>query len=396
MTMELRTWLAPREVATGDASVAELGRLLRRAGSGNHVAVIIDQAVVDAPAVAAGLQSLDVSAIKASVHVVPPREPDMTAVDSATDHVYENGSTAVVGVGGGSALDVAKLAAARAHGSRELSSIGAGQPRPPLILVPTTAGTGAEATRVAMVTIEGRKRIVSHPSLVPDAAILDPRLVESSPPGVTASSGLDALSHSIEAYLSLGHGPISEAMSLRGAELVAHALPLAYSDGSDMAARRATLFGAFLAGMGLSAGVILGHSMAYTIAHRTGLPHGITCALALPYCVAHALPAVTDRVSDLARACLGEQRNDPVGFIRWLASLASDLGAPTNLADAGVSRHDVEGMANDCVALYPRPTHPTPVHLQDVRELFNFAWNGDLDGALRRFDTRKGPARRRS
>ena len=192
-------------------------------------------------------------------------------------------------------MDLAKVMALLATNDGPIEShVGADLPEKPPVpfaLVPTTAGTGAETTRIAMLAAESGKRIVSHRMLVPLVAALDVDLVMTLPASVTSATGMDALTHAAESFLSTSSSVLSTSMSLRAAQLLSEWLPLAYAQPDDRKARRATLYGAFLAGLSLNAGAVLGHSMAYTVANRAHAAHGVTTAMALPFCLAYNAPA---------------------------------------------------------------------------------------------------------
>ena len=290
-----------------------------------------------------------------------------------------------MGLGGGSAMDMAKLAAALATNAGEvgdfMGAVRFERAPLPLVLVPTTAGTGAEATRVSMLSVGGQKAIIVSPQLVPSAAVLDPNLTLSLPPSVTASTGIDALSHALEALMSTNSSPFTDAASLSAVSVIARWLPVAYREPSNLEARRAMLFAAYQAGLSLNAGVVLGHSVAYTVANRARLPHGVTCAVALPYCAAYNARAVKNQMERVA-ACLpqGARVESVNDVVRWLASLNKALGIPASLQEVGVERRDLPAMADECLSRYPRPNNPVPVEREGLLELYDHLFTGDIGG----------------
>ncbi len=208
----------------------------------------------------------------------------------------------------------------------------------PLALVPTTAGTGAEATVIAMLFGDAGKLILKSPSFVPSLAVLDPLLVTSLPPAPTAATGLDALAHALEAYISLNASPVSDAAAVQAATLVARWLEVAYRDSADVEARHVeTLVAAHLAGHALNAGVVVGHSMAYVLAEEAHLSHGVSAAMALPYCLLYNLGAARARLDAIAPAITGDPGADGPALIRWVARLARTLGIPATLGDVGMA-----------------------------------------------------------
>jgi Alcohol dehydrogenase, class IV len=314
-------------------------------------------------------------------------EPTLEMARAVLGQAREYSVVAVVGLGGGSCMDMAKLGAAFA---REPHSVEAVVENPtltsgalPLALIPTTAGTGSEASRVSMLSVDGHKRILVSQYFMPLAAVLDPDLIQSLPPSVTASSGLDALAHAFEAFISTNATTLTDTAARSAIGLLAPALPRAYHDGSDHSARAQTLTAAHLAGCSLNASVTLGHSIAYTIASRTRLPHGITAGMALPYSLAYALPAVHGRLGGIA-SNLGVGASSLVeDLLRWLLDLDRQLGAATSLHEVGIGEDQLAEMATECVHVYPRPNNPVPLEQRRLTELLSYFHQGDLDGAIK-------------
>jgi alcohol dehydrogenase class IV len=381
-----RDYLSPRQVLVGDGSAARLGDALRTWGvEDGAVAVIADRAVVDFGVAGPVLNSLAAAGLVAHVFADIEGEPTVDTAERATDFARGLGAAAIVGVGGGSAMDVAKIVAmALGSGTEVRECLGIDMPGRtvlPLALVPTTTGTGAEVTRVAMLSEDGRKVISSHRALVPTLAVLDAELVRGLPAGVTASTGMDALAHAVEAFLSTNRSALSVEASLRAVALLRDALPRAVADGSDVPARRATLYGAHLAGLALNAGVVLGHSLAYTIANRAPLPHGVTCGLALPYCLAYNAVADIDGVEDLALALTGGRSARLLDAADWVAELAAQVGLPTSLAAVGIQATQLTDMATECIERYPRANNPVPFHHAPLTRLLQALHRGDLAAA---------------
>ncbi len=376
-------FLGPREVRIGDGAAAEVGSLVRRwSGDDGIVLLICDSALVGLGLTDAVEGSLAEAGYRVTRFDKVTAEPDVAVAEAAVAVARSAGPVAVVGMGGGSAMDVAKIGAALAiRGEKVGDIVGTDRipgPGLPLVLVPTTAGTGSEATRVAMLSEAGEKRIVVSPHLVPVGAVLDPLLVSSLPAPVTAATGLDALTHAVESLLSTAASSLTVQMSLDAFELLARALPRAYVDGSDSQARRGTLYGAYLAGLGLNAGVVLGHSIAYTIANRTHLPHGITAAMALPYCLAYNAGVSASELELLVTA-LPEGSGDLFG---WVTALNAQLGVPPSLQALDLSEADADAMAVECLERYPRPTNPLPLTPEALRRLYRHLWRGAVQDCV--------------
>jgi len=305
--------------------------------------------------------------------------PTLDQVQSALDAFRERPCDAVLGVGGGSVLDVAKVVAVlgaepgpaadyllerrRLNGSR----------RSGLVLVPTTAGSGSEATPFATVYVDGRKRSLDHPSLRCDVALVDPLLTWSQPPSVAAAAGLDALSHAVESYWSVRSTARTRTLAARALRLLRARLPAACA-GRSPAARRSVVLAAHLAGRAISeTRTTAAHGFAYPLTARFGMAHGHACALNLAWLLSfnggvgdadaadpRGAPFVRARLAELAGA-LGAAT--PAAARAQLLRLVAWLGLSTRLRNQGVGEDDLpslvaEGLASDRTAANPRRLTP--------------------------------------
>ena len=266
----------------------------------------------------------------------------------------------VLGIGGGSAIDVAKLVAALAQGRqpvREVFGINllAGR-QLPLVCLPTTAGTGAEVSPNAILldeTDESKKGVIS-PHLVPDAAFLDPLLTLSVPPAVTAATGLDALTHCIEAYANKYAHPLVDTYALRGVELIAANLARAVREGSDTEARAALALGSLYGGLCLGpVNTAAVHALAYPLGGRFRIPHGVANALLLPHVLRFNFPAAPERYAEISSA-LGVARSGTAlaraeGGVEWLSRLSHDCGVPQRLSQLSIPRETIPWLANSAM-----------------------------------------------
>jgi alcohol dehydrogenase class IV len=192
---------------------------------------------------------------------------------------------------------------------------------------------------------------------------------------------MDAIAHAVESTLSTASTPLTATMGLRAADLLINWLPVAFADPGNLPARRATLYGAFLAGVALNAGVVLGHSMAYTVANRTHLAHGVTCAMALPYCLAYNATAVGPDFATVARVITRGGSDDPLAAAEALGELAARFDIPPTPAAAGIDNEEHSAMAVECGSLYPRPTNPVPMTEERLTSLYSAWFAGDLRSA---------------
>lgn len=234
--------------------------------------------------------------------------PGSAVVDRACALAREFEADCVLGVGGGSALDTATGAAMLMTNGGTALDYFHGRPVTrqalPAVLIPTTSGTGSEVNRCFVVTEEatGFKDGVAADEMCPAATILDPELTVTMPPRVTASSGIDAFTHALEAYLSRNAHPLSDALNLHAMRLIVRHLRRAYADGSDLEARSGMCLAAAIAGIGFDqVGLVLTHAMAHPLSGRFGVPHGVACALMTPPVMEFNAIAAPERLAEVGR-----------------------------------------------------------------------------------------------
>ena len=298
-------------------------------------------------------------------------EPGLRLADRAAALAAENGCDGVVGIGGGSAMDVAKAAAILVtNGGRAVDYLGLGRIKKkglPRIMVPTSAGTGAEVTFTAVFINEetGAKGGMNGDPLYPDVALLDPELTLSLPAPVTAATGIDALTHALEAYTSIQANPISETYSIKAMELIISSIRAAWADGRNLEARSAMLLGSLLAGKALAiAGVGLVHAMAYPLGGLFGIPHGLANAVLLPYVTGYNLIGNLDKHCRIA-ALLGQKidqlppRQAAETAVQALHQLNRDLEIPASLRELDIPDNRLAEMA-DIALTVARPVENNP------------------------------------
>ncbi|MGK7295073.1 MAG: iron-containing alcohol dehydrogenase [Candidatus Wenzhouxiangella sp. M2_3B_020] len=275
----------------------------------------------------------------------------------------------MLAIGGGSAIDAAKVIAAKVTSKKPVARLTGilklKAPTLPLYAAPTTAGTGSEVTLVAVLSDrEARiKRPVVDPKLVPTAAALDPRLTVGLPPAVTAASGMDAMTHAVESYLSRHATQDTDRLALAAVRMIARHLPRCFADGNDLEARQALLIAASYAGSAFTrANVGYVHAIAHQFGARFHTPHGLANAIVMPYVLEYTRPAVERRMADLARAAGIEGEPDAVladRFIQHIRDLNAELGIPGYLQDLTPS--DVPRIAKAALkeahSLYPVPRY---------------------------------------
>lgn len=278
---------------------------------------------------------------------IPP-EPEIGIVDEIAQLEFDM----VVGVGGGSTLDVAKLSAVIAGNkvsADELVGRKLPERRVKLILCPTTAGTGSEVTKLAVFKIPGRdvKYVFDDTNLYADVAVVDPNLTVSLPPSITASSGLDAICHAIEAYTSAFSNPITDMFAERAIETGCMALREAFANGKNLNARIRMSYASLLAGIAFNiAGTHLGHALGYAHSYIHNNPHGKSVAITLPYVLQYNAISDLKKHAKIASMLGGEIKGKSTRESASLAAklfkdLLSDLGVPTKLLDVGAGEDDI-------------------------------------------------------
>jgi alcohol dehydrogenase class IV len=238
---------------------------------------------------------------------------------------------------------------------------------PPVITVPTTAGTGSEVGRSGVLTVRstGRKTVIFSPRLLAKVAILDPELTVSMPKSVTATTGFDALTHCVEAYLSLGDHPLADAIALGGIELVAHYLERAVVEPTDLEARGGMMKAAMMGAIAFQKGLGACHSLAHPLSSEHGLHHGLANALCLPSVVAFNQSAVPERTRRVG-ALLG----DPADAAKAIAALRARVGINGGLASAGIKEEHLPPLAAKALQDACHRSNPRPCSETDLLGLY--------------------------
>jgi alcohol dehydrogenase class IV len=324
----------------------------------------------------AGIEPILFDAVEAD----PSRATLMAAVAAG------EGTSSVVGFGGGSPMDVAKLAAYLIATGEDLDTLwGVGKAtgtRLPLALVPTTAGTGSEATPVTVITVQGaEKRGVSSAALVPDWAILDAELTVGLPREVTAATGMDAMVHAIEAYTSARlKNPMSDMLAREALKLLAANLLGVCERPDDLEARGAMLLGAHLAGIAFANAPVAGvHALAYPLGGHFHVPHGLSNALMLSHVLGHNMPAAMTSYAELGTLLdpnlseVGTQAQAR-GLVERLSDLSRRAGVPQRLSEVGVGREHLDMLAREAMKQERLLiNNPCPITEADARRLYEAA-----------------------
>ncbi|AOB26880.1 MULTISPECIES: iron-containing alcohol dehydrogenase [Bordetella] len=344
----------------GEGASQRLGEAVAAQWGLCRTLVVTDEQLVRLGLVAAFAEGLRGAGHTVHVYDGVLADPPEAAVSQAIAQARGMDAQCVIGFGGGSSMDIAKLVAAFARSPADFrDSYGIDRvtgARLPLVQVPTTAGTGSEATPIAIVTREDTSKAgIVSPVLYCDIAVLDAELTRGLPAGVTAATGIDAIVHAVEAYTSrLRKNPISDGLAREALRLLCRSIGPACRNGADMAARHDMLLGAMLAGQAFAnAPVAAVHALAYPLGGVFHVPHGLSNALMFGAVLRFNLPQACAAYAQLAQIVCpevdGPQQARAEGFVREMAALGPRLGLPRRLAEVGVAERDLPMLAEQAM-----------------------------------------------
>ena len=378
----------PTRILFGVNAVNQVGDMISQLG-GHRVFLVADPGLKQAGIIQQVADLLDKAKIPCIVYDKVTPEPGLKLADQAVLLAKKNKADCVVGLGGGSALDIAKAASILlTNGGKAEDYLGLGKIKRqgvPKIMIPTTAGTGAEVTFTAVFINEktNSKGGMNGDPLYPDAAILDPALTLSLPPHVTAATGIDAFTHALEAFVSTQAHVISDMYALEAIGLISNNLGAAYANGSNLEARSAMLMGSLLGGKALAtAGVGLVHAMAYPLGGMFNTAHGLANAVLLPYVVEYNIIGSPDKFATVAQVMGYEIEGLPLREAAQLAveaihQLNADVGIPSSLADLNIPTDKIAEMAQIALTVTrPVENNPRKPTQEDVIAVYEAAFNG--------------------
>jgi alcohol dehydrogenase len=352
---------AVSDVLVGPDTSTQLGDLAASMGI-QRALIVTDPGIIKFGLLDGAVANLKANNIELSIYSDVIADPPESVVMDAVSSAQAFGCDGVIGFGGGSSMDVAKLLALLIKGEQQLSEIyGVDQisgGRLPLIQVPTTAGTGSEATMVSIITTgETTKAGVVSRTLLADKVILDAKLTLGLPPTVTAATGIDAMVHAIEAYTSKRlKNPLSDMLAREALRLMANNISTAVKQGDNLQAREAMLLGAMLAGQAFAnAPVAAVHALAYPLGGNYHIPHGLSNSLVLPHVLRFNAPAAAELYAELAPIILPDTTlpSDPLEVSELLAEhflqLAADLGLQTKLSEMNIAESDLPKLAEEAM-----------------------------------------------
>ncbi|MFU8863051.1 MAG: iron-containing alcohol dehydrogenase [Rhodobacterales bacterium] len=382
------TFNTTKSIVFRPGAAAEMGETTR-AVLGDKVLFVTDAGIVALGLCAPAIASLEAKGAHVSVFDTVEADPSRATLEAAVAMGQAISATGVIGFGGGSAMDVAKVAALLLGSGEDLDAAwGVGNakgPRLPLVLVPTTAGTGSEVTPVSIISVGGEeKRGVSSAILLPDIAVLDAELTLGLPGPITAATGVDAMVHAIESYASANanNNPISQLLARQALRLLGANILKVMETPRDIEARSAMLLGATLAGQAFgNSPVAAVHALAYPIGGTFHVPHGVSNALILPHVLRFNAPAANNAYSEIAADAFPHLESVPhgkercAGFIAEIDALIAKVRIPARLRDVDIPQSAIDKMAADAM-LQTRllVNNPREVTQEDARIIYHAAW----------------------
>jgi len=365
----------------GCGAIKKLGKRIKALGR-TSAFLITDPGVVKAGVAERVTSALVAERISWAIFEGVTANPTASSVEQGVAALRAHPESVVIALGGGSSLDAAKAIALMAPNSGKLSDFHFGcrpaHPAHPLAMVPTTSGTGSETNIFGVVTDPelGRKVLVAHPSLQPAVIVLDPELTLGVPPGVTATCGMDVLTHAVEALTSNRSNPFGDGIALQAIRMLGVWLPRAYDDGRDIEARSQMLLAAHLAGIAFTnSGLGICHAMGHPLSARLDAAHGQTLATLLPHVMRYNRELCEHKYSEVARALgvsepdANDSRNTDLA-IEAVERLRARVRADRGAGELGVTRELIPTLVEDAFAdvlMMATPKYPKP---EDVAELY--------------------------
>jgi alcohol dehydrogenase class IV len=377
----------PTSIRFGAGARREVAPHLRSAGKARPL-VVTDRGLAALPVFARFMEEL--REVDAAVYAGVAGNPVRAQVSDGVAAFRAHRADSIVGVGGGAALDVAKaVALMSAHEGDVLEYAWdhphvrpVSQPLPHWVAVPTTAGTGSEVGRSAVISDDAThvKKVIFDPALLAQAVFADPELTLDLPPAVTAATGMDALTHNVESYLSPAYHPLCDGIALEGARIAAAALPRAVAQGHDLAARSDMLMSSMMGAIAFQKDLGAVHSCAHALSTVADLHHGLANGIMIDHVMRFNLPAATAKLAELARVCrapggdAGDEGARAEAFVAWLGQLKAQIGIPARLSACGGARRveagDIDRLTEVATADVCHQTNPRPCTREDFARLF--------------------------
>jgi alcohol dehydrogenase class IV len=384
---DLRQWNYPTRMVFGVGAIARLPKLCKGLGLSNPL-LVTDEGLKDLPIVADTIALVKAGDLDVGIFSGVKGNPTSGNVEAGLK-VFQDGShDGVIAFGGGSGLDAGKAIAFMAGQDRpiwDFEDAGSNWRRAktdaiaPVIAVPTTSGTGSEVGRASIISNEEtkEKKIIFHPSMMPEIALCDPELTRGLPAHLTAATGFDAFVHCFEAFCAPGYHPMADGIALEGMYLAAKHLPVAVRDGNDLAARTHMMAVAAMGATAFQKGLGGVHALSHTIGAMYDTHHGLTNAVVMPYMVRANRGAIEDQMVRVGRALdLDAQNFD--GVFDWLLKFRQEIEIPNTLSDMNVPDTDAQDIGARSILDPCAGGNPIQHDAQTYTDIFRKALSGDL------------------
>ena len=380
-------WNYPTNIRVGAGRINELADLCTSMGIKSPL-LVTDPGLAALPMLQAVVADLTAAGLSCGLFSAIQANPTGDNVSDGTAFFLENKHDGVIAFGGGSALDAGKAIALMVGQDLpiwDFEDVGDNWQRvrvegmAPVIAVPTTAGTGSEVARASVITDPEKhiKKIIFHPKMLPEQVILDPVLTIGLPPFITAATGMDALSHNLEALCSPFYHPMATGIALEGIRLVQQYLPRAVADGSDIEARTEMLVCSSMGATAFQKGLGGMHALAHPLGGLYNAHHGTLNAILMPYVLQANRTAIEERIERLSRY-LGLAEQGFTGFLNWVNELRGELGIPHSLAEIDIDADQAETVAEMAVADPSAAGNPIHFSAKEYRQIFENAVSGVL------------------
>lgn len=381
------TWNYPTTIHAGAGRIDELPMICAQLEIKNPM-VVTDPGLSKLPFLLKAVTECRQAGLNCSVFAEVSSNPISQNIEVGTIAYRKGCHDGVIAFGGGSVLDAAKaiaLMAGQVRGLWDFEDVGDNWKRvieagvAPIIAIPTTAGTGSEVGRAAVITDTDAqvKRIIFHPRLLPSVVILDPILTTGLPAQITAATGMDALSHNLEALCAPGYHPMADGIAAEGIRLIKNNLPSAVADGNDVEARMQMLVASSMGATAFQKGLGAMHALAHPLGALYNAHHGLLNAILMPYVVQANRPAISDTIQQLCRS-LTIKNGSFEQFLDWILALRQQVGIPHSLAEIGINTADARRIGRMAYNDPSAGSNPIPFSENHYSSIFCRAVDGQL------------------
>lgn len=378
--MTIHTYSFPTIIHYGPGAAGRIGTSLKAAGVKRPL--LVTDAIVRGLPFFARIESDLASDFEVGIWDNAGGNPVKSQVDEGVEAFRAHDADAVVSIGGGAPIDVAKAVALMVNHPGDLfdyedgkpDALPVDQPIPFQIAVATTAGTGSEVGRSSVVSENDTKakKIIFDPKMLPNVAIVDPELTLDLPPGPTAATGMDALTHNLEAFVAKGYHPMADGIALEAMRMIARSLRTAVEEPKNIEARGDMILASLMGAVAFQKGLGVTHSLAHPLSTVCDMHHGLANGIMLPHAMAFYAPSVPERFERIAEA-VGAKSHDADGFLVWLDELSDSIGIPKTLTAQGVTEAQLDDLVHWAWLDVCHPLGPRAATKEDLRNLYKAA-----------------------